>query len=400
MAGSHTRLSPSSAHRWARCAGAPNAEYGLSDKAGKDAAHGTCFHDVAATCLDFGLEPEDFAGTEVEADGYTFMVDDDMVRYMRPGLDWVRERAVGAKLFVETRVDLSPLLGPGEGGTADVGIVSVARKRIIVFDWKYGAGIPVSPVENEQLSLYGLGFWHTIAAPLFNNDPTGVTVELVIEQPRAPGGGGVWLTTMEALLEWGAGMAVLAEATHDPDAPRVAGETQCTFCKARRSPAGCDAYNQMAADLIGLTFDDMDSGAVPSLPRPADLTPERRSYIVLHADLIAKWLKDVHAQVLGDALKGEPTPGVKVVSGRRTRKWGDAEGEIAKILVAELGETGAYVREMISPAVAQKELTSEAYECVSRYVAWTDGKPALVPEDDKRAALQSYADKFGDEDLL
>jgi hypothetical protein len=383
------------------CPGAPNAEHGLSDKAGQHAAEGTVFHDLVATCLEFGLEPQDFAGTDASADGFTFTIDDDMVRFARAGLDWVREHAVGAKLFIETRVDLSSILGEGEGGTADVGIVNVARRKLTVLDWKYGSGVPVSPVENEQLMLYGLGFWHSIAAELFDHDPAGVTVELVIEQPRAPGGGGVWLTTMESLLEWGADVALKAAATHDPDAPRVAGETQCKFCKARKSPEGCDAYNQHNADLIGLSFDDMDAGIEPDMPRPADLTPERRAYIVRHSATFTKWLTDVHTQVLADGLAGRPIPGLKVVSGRRPgRKWSDAEKEVAKILVGEIGETAAYVRELISPAAAEKQLTPEAYERVSRYVEWGEAKPVLAPEEDKRQALQTYAEKFGDDDLI
>lgn len=400
MPGQHSRLSPSSAHRWLRCPGSANAEHGLSDKAGQHAAEGTAFHDIAALCLQYGFEPEDFAGFEVMADGFTFTVSDDMIRYMRPGLDWVREREAGARLFVETRVDLSPFLGPDEGGTADVGIVNVPKRRLTVFDWKYGAGVPVSPVENEQLMLYALGFWHTIAAELFGHDPAGITVELVIEQPRAPGGGGVWVTSMEHLLQWGGQAALQAIATHDPEAPRVAGEKQCKFCKARRSPAGCDAYNTLAADLIGLAFDEMDDGTAPVLTQPADLTPERRSYIVLHSDMIEAWLKEIHAQVLIDALAGRSTPGLKVVAGRRPgRKWSATEREVAKILVGEIGETAAYVRELISPAAAEKKMTPEAYQRVSRYVEWGEAKPVLAPAEDKREALKTYADKFSDDDV-
>lgn len=372
----------------------------MSDKAGQHAAEGTVFHDLVATCLEIGLEPEDFAGTVASADGFTFTIDDDMVRFARPGLDWVREHAIGAKLYIETRVDLSPWLGPGEGGTADVGIVNVPRRKLTVYDWKYGSGVPVSPAENEQLMLYALGFWHTIAAYMFSDDPNGVTVELVIEQPRAPGGGGVWLTTMESLLEWGAAIALKAQATHDPEAPRTPGEHQCKFCKARKSPEGCDAHNQMAADLIGLSFDEMDAGTEPAMPRPADLTPERRAYIVRHSAIFSKWITDVHAQVLADGLAGRPTPGLKVVSGRRPgRKWTAAEDEVAEILVGEIGEKNAYVRELISPAAAEKQLTPEAYKKVSRYVEWGEAKPVLAPEEDKREALQTYADKFGDDDI-
>src|SRR5688500_2727457 len=83
----HSDCGPSSLSRRMKCPGSRNAERGLPDRVSKDAAEGTVFHEVAAMCLEFGLEPDDFLDREFEADGYTFTFDEDFARHMRPGLD-------------------------------------------------------------------------------------------------------------------------------------------------------------------------------------------------------------------------------------------------------------------------------------------------------------------------
>lgn len=163
MAGSHSRLSPSGAHRYTRCYGAPNAEHGLHDAAGYFAAEGTVFHDISESCVRFGLEPEDFIGAVMDADGHTIAITEDFPRLVHGGLARIYELAEGCELHVEDIVDLAPLLGKGERGKMDIGIIDRLRKEITGFDWKFGQGVPVQPsfiddegIErpNEQLVLY------------------------------------------------------------------------------------------------------------------------------------------------------------------------------------------------------------------------------------------------------
>lgn len=437
MAGTHSRLSPSSAHRYSRCPGAPNAEAGLPDDPSRFAAEGTVFHEIAAWCLQWGMEPEDFLGAVFEEDGFEITVDADMVRYMTPGLARARELMAGPGRvsYVERRVDLSHILGEGEGGTADLTIIDTIEREIILWDWKYGQGVPVTAFENEQEMLYLLGAWNDLAWPLLGNS-ADVKVRLIIEQPRARGqltiregeesedeesdeaeldDGDVsdetpqvaeWETTMDdVIVNFGWRMSEVAEATRDPNAPRVPGPKQCKFCKRAKTKGGCPERNEYLIDVFGQMFDDIDAqeelGVTFPLDHPSLLTPERRSWIVQHAPMLKKFLTDVHAHVVHDAVSGEPTPHLKVVAGRNpARKYHEGvEEKVEAILVEELGPEKAYNKKILSPAQAEKLLPLKSYAKIEGYVDKGVAKATLVPLSSNKKALPTHSDKFTDEDI-
>lgn len=379
----HARLSPSSAARWLACPGS----VALCDKvpeqpASEEAAEGIVFHRVAAECLELGLEPADFIGQRLTADGHTFIFDEEMAGHMQPGLDRIRELADGP-MFVEQTVKLDPWL-PGQFGTLDCGIVG--HKEIIIFDWKYGAGVPVSPVENPQLMLYALGFHETIAYPYVTSNP----VRLVIEQPRAPGGG-EWVVSGLDLGAFGEKVREVGKIIDSPDAPLVPGEKQCRFCPARSI---CPAFAKFNLDLFSMKFEDLDAETPPDLP---EITPERRSYVVRHADMFRKWLDDLHAETLADALAGRPTPGLKVVHGRKpNREWADEE-QATSFLTRYLGDS-AFIKKLRSPAQAEKVLDKDVWRTpvLSMLISQGDPKPVLVPETDSRQAIEPLTAKFDD----
>src|SRR5690606_11185475 len=105
--------------------------------------------------------------------------------------------------------------------------------------------------------------WDTVACEIFDGNPAGIEVELIIWQPRVPGGGGRWTTTMEWLLEEGNRIRIDAAATYDPDAPRVAGEKQCRYCRVRADCATHAIYN---LSMVGLRFEDIDEGIESGKP--------------------------------------------------------------------------------------------------------------------------------------
>lgn len=409
MAGQHSRLGASGAGGWMRCSGRPHAEAGLPDRVTSWAAEGTAFHEVVELCLLFGLDPEDFRGLQVEADGLKIPVDDEMIGAMRFGLERVRELAEGDEvyLFIETRVDLSGIYDqPDEFGTLDVGIINIRKREITIWDWKYGKGIPVDPVENEQLRVYGLGFWDNIAWKFFDS-PDDITVRIHIEQPRVAGGGGEWFTTMRELLAWVPELQAGAAATVPADAPRTPGEKQCRMCRRRKTREGCYAYNAMVADLLGSDFDEMDvliemDAGLP-LPHPDELTTERRAWICLHADMIRKWLDLIHGHTLAEALRDEGVPFVKPVAGRegkRTYLGGeDVEKKVSALLVEALGPEEAFDRKPISPTQAEKKLSPELYAELRKFVHRSPAKPSLAPLSAKAPRIASLEDDFSEEDV-
>lgn len=383
----HARLSPSSAHRWLRCPGSVRMceEQGEEDRTSIYAAEGTVAHHVRECCLAFGLEPDHFLGQKIKADGFEFDVTEEMVEALRPGIEWVREQP--GELVNEYQVKFDRWM-PGQFGTLDVGIIG--KRRIIINDLKYGAGVPVEVTENEQLMTYALGFWDNVA----RHQTKAEKFLLVIDQPRAVGGGGEWEVHLDDLLEFGEKLRRGYKAVQDPDAPLVPGDKQCKWCTAK---AHCPALAAFSLEQIALKFDDLDEDEIAK-PDFGEFTPARRAKIALNKSLIESWLKEVHARVLHDALLGIETPGVKAVEGRKgARTW--ANERLAKrFLFKHLGYAGATTEpQLLSPAEAEKRLPKELRARLKDLTKQSDGNPALVPESSTKPALKSVAEMFDDD---
>jgi hypothetical protein len=414
--GEHAELGPSASSIWLACVGAPQAQKGRPDDAGFEAAEGTVFHEWAEICLKFDLEPHHIViGTEttVEAGGksYTIAYDEKMRDSMYEGLAFIREAMKldpDAILYVEKKVNLEPWCGPKQFGTTDVCIVCPNLKLIIVFDWKYG-GIPVYPEGNSQAGLYTLGSWVSYAGKHFDFDPHGVKVHIHIEQPRAPGGGGDWHTTMSDLLAWGEDVRIKADLTRQPNAPRTAGEKQCRYCKARKPSAGkpaCATYLAHKLDLFGMKFEDLDTGfengTPPVLPEIDELTPERLSYIYLNRASLMKFLEELHEIILDNHDRGRPTPLLKVVSGRGGARKPKASAAKAFEYTAKawLGDA-AYTKPTLLSAPKIEELVGKKAfkESFAKFVTAEPPGRSLVVIQDARDAHVPVADKLTDEDL-
>jgi hypothetical protein len=401
MPGQHSSLGASKAHRYRRCPGSIKAEQGLPDNAGEHAAQGTVFHEFAALAVEYGADPLAMVGATHYVEKFGDLpFTHEMAIGMLPGLELIESLldSPGRRLIVESRVDLSSWLGDGQFGTVDVGIVDIARSRLVTFDWKWGAGVPVSPVENDQAILYTLGLWGAVSTDFEARGiaPEDVEVIIIIEQPRAEGGGGVWTTNMALLLEEGAKIARDAEATRDPNAPRIPGVVQCKFCRAA-SFGTCKEYARFNADLLGTKFDDLEEQFLAGLPvelhsRRA-MTPEQRSQILLHRKMIDKWLDQLHEEAMRDAEAGRPVPGMKLVDGRSARVWRD-EAKAEFVLTHAFGEE-AFSRKLVSPAQAEEKVGKKAFQRdFGMFVEKQEPKPILVPLDHKRPARMTHGDKY------
>jgi len=384
-------LSPSGAHRWSECPGAPNAEDGLPDNASFAAKEGTFAHDIRERCLKTDKNAADYIGRKGEVEGEKFECDDVMAAHLQHGIDRLRKTAKG-HWFIETAVSMEPWV-PGGFGTLDFGAAS--RKLIVVDDLKYGAGIVVKPLRNLQLSLYGLGFWRTIARAY-----TKATDFLIrIDQPRAPGGGGEWETTLGELKEMGSELKRRAKLTEDPNAPRIPGVSQCRFCRA--ADAGtCPEYERfnmklLAAGLPNLDAEDDDAELV--LEDPKRMSPKKRSFIIRHTPMIKEWLAKLHEEALHDANMGRPVPGMKLVQGRKgPRQWSDEEKaeRLLKMYVQEADDVdleAIYKMTLRSPTQVETVLGKEIYSKLERkgLIKQSEGRLALVDDADKRPAIKS-----------
>lgn len=393
----HSSLGPSQWDRWVRCPGSVRQSSGVRDQGRYEAAEGTVFHELVSDCLIHGFEPEDCMPGRLVVDGHDIAFDDEMAASARDGLAFVREMAAqpGWRLYVETQVDISPWTQPGQFGTADVVLVNIADRWIIVFDWKYGKE-PVYPEENYQLSGYALGAWQTIVGPLFDHDPAGVKATLIIEQPRVPGAGGAWETTMTRLLEFGQHVrrqAMLTQAEHPPIVP---GPKQCRWCLARDK---CGPQAEWLLENAGLNFEALDvlieADAAPVLPE--EVTPERRSYLLSLRPLFTQWFDALHKSAYHDANVGRPTPGLKMVLGRHPARKiaANAAHKYERALVRLLGERAYSDPVLLSPAQAETLVGRKTYETeLARFVDVGHPQPVLVPESDRRPPVTSAVDLF------
>lgn len=393
MPGYHSPLSPSGAHRYRPCPASIREQEGLPDTAGEEAIQGTVFHDYAADCLELGLMPHGLVGDKYLCeDGkyrpFTQEMADKMVHGLK--LMWAVADEPGGQLFVEKRVSLDRWLGPDESGTSDAFNINILAKQLVTFDWKWGAGVPVSPVENDQGILYTLGVWNDYAEEAFEAAgvaPEDVEVKIIIEQPRAPGGGGVWVTDMATLLEVGEKIKVDAERTRDPNAPHNPGEKQCQFCRAAFWNT-CKARSEYIADLLSVAFDDLAEDFTDETPielvEARALTPAQRSRIVLNTALIKKWLDSLQQEAMKDATDGRPTPGLKRVPGRASaRAWKD--NEKAQIILQRTLGRAAWETKLLSPTKAEEAVGKKRYrEDLEGMVASSEAKPILVPISDAR----------------
>lgn len=384
MPGQHAKYSPSGAHRWMRCPASLYATLHIESPSTEFAAEGTLLHEIIELCLDLGLEAEDFLGKRMTADGFTFEVTQDHVWMLDPMVQSARLEP--GKMFVEQRVSAERWV-PECWGTLDTGWVS--KRQIKIRDNKFGAGVEVDAVENEQLMIYALAFWDNIA----RHETKAKDFVLWIDQPRVSSGGGVWATTLDRLLRFADKLQEAYERCEAAEPEYEPGEKQCRFCAIRNS---CEARQAFMLDVIGQKFEDLDEDPIlpPTLPRA--LTPERRSYIVKHRKMIEQWLERLHAEVLFDAMTGKPAPGFKAIDGRAgARKWRDQKSAI-KALKKLIPAEKIFNTVLISPSEAEKMIPPTNRELLKPLTVQAQGKPVLADEDHPKPAIKRTVDKFDD----
>ena len=379
----HARLGPSGADAWMTCEYFPTAvaEYGSPPTIWS--AEGDVGHKIHEEHYLIGTRPEDYVGKTYRVDGFKVTVEADWPRYFWPGFRRIED--FKGELYVEIKVDLDRWM-PGQWGFLDLGIAG--RRLVVVKEFKFGAGVPVNAVKNRQLSLYALGFWENIARHITDAEE----FLLIVDQPRCPGGGGEWRTTLDDLLDFGEEARKAAKRTYRKNPKRVASEKGCRFCPAAKA-GECDAFDAFNLKLMSLKFDDLTDS---DFDLPEKMTPKRRAHILKHRSQINRWLDSLHQQALDDAIAGRPTPGQKAVYGNYpARKWKDEE-RASQMLSKELERGEVFTKTLISPAQAEKLLDERTFQKFGKVINKGQPKPVLVPDDDNRPAIRSYVDLFED----
>ena len=379
MAKKHALLGASSSARWLVCTPSARLEAMFPDEQSPYAAEGTVAHDLAESILRHKLEGK----KAPKLDDYSTEMIEAVNRYVdicEEKVNEARARSSDAEAMIEARLDFSRWVPEGFG-TGDM--VIVADGILEVIDLKYGKGVPVSAVENTQMRLYALGAYDVNE---FLYDVK--TIRMTIVQPRLDSVSTDEMT-LEELLDWGEEIKPIAQRA-------FRGEGDCTpcdycnFCKARHT---CRAL----ADTC-LTAFYKDGGKLNQL-----LTDQEISDILAMKDLITKWIKGVYDFAYEKALSGEKQwPGYKLVEGTSRRTITDPDAAAKTLLDNGYKEKDIFKpRELEGITNLQKVLGKKGVaKYLEAYIDKPEGKPTLVPDSDKRPAIntvETMMNEFDDE---
>lgn len=406
MTSAHSTWSASGFEQKMLCPGSHVLQQGKPRRSSQYAAEGTAAHQVLTWALQESRPAAAYIGRVIEADGFTFTVDEDMTGHVQVCIDYVTDAAGDeGVIFADIRVNYSQYLDTPEleaWGTADV--IIARGDELIVIDFKYGMGVEVSAERNPQMSLYALGALQAYQGLVADFE----RVRMVISQPRIKKAASEFDISVEELETWGRSTArsavntcrnamavdrtqVTSEVSWDQVYLRP-GEKQCKFCSAK---AECPALRAEVAGTVNMTVASPDEFADDDVCKVSSGSDEAWLAACLSkVDLIEDWCKAIRAETERRLLAGESVPGYKLVPGKKgARQWVDAKvaEETLKSMRVKLEDM--YDLKLISPTTADKlakagTIGPRQWPRVQALFVQSQGKPHVAPVDDPRPALE------------
>ena len=345
---SHAPFAPSSMERWLNCPGAwglglrmlesPESEYSIE---------GTRLHDVAASFLKVG-RPPDVVTLKASPD-HAFLV---------PYLEHALQLIGLADTFYIEETFHHPTMPDLLFGTAD--LVTVTKDWLDIVDLKTGAGIMVSPEENEQLLTYAGMVYLTLAKMGNKRGKLPSRVRLTIVQPPdTEHPVKTWETTIaHVLYHMGAVEDAIRKAIQGATELRP-GEW-CRFCRAK---AACPA-------LRGDVIEALGTAETPAMMPRASLAQwlDRADRLMVWMDGLREYAHTYASEMLAQGREG--IPGWELRPKRATRQWDDEEAVIA---IARRRKIKIWQDKLLSPAMAEKAHPSLPEELRNHIVAVSSG---------------------------
>ena len=370
----HAVLSASSSERWLNCPPSARLCEAYEDKGSDYAAEGTDAHTLCEFRLKqaLGIPVEDpienlsWYNEEMEecAQGYA--------AYVVELLETAKQTCTDPVVMIEQRVDFSRWVQEGFG-TADC--IVIADGIMNICDYKHGKGVEVSAVGNPQMRLYALG-----ALEIFDDIYDIEEIRMTIYQPRK---GNISVDDMAKadLLRWAdTELYEKAEMAYAGQGNFCCGEW-CRFCKAK---AECRERAEANMELARYDFQ-----------APALLDDSEIAEILGKVDALTAWASDVKEFALQQAISGKEWTGWKLVEGRSNRKY-TSESIVANTV--EAAGFDPYERKVLGVTAMQKMLGKSRFEeLIAPYIEKPQGKPTLVPESDKRPAMNTAKNDFMEE---
>lgn len=364
----HARLSASSASKWLNCPGSIQAEENIVEKPSKYATEGTSAHSLAELCLVNNRTALSYLNQIIPETGWK--VDESMCGHVQSYIDYVE--SIPGDRMVEVRVDFSTWVSDGYG-TSD--IITINDTTLHIIDLKYGQGIRVDADNNSQLKLYALG---AISDYGYLYDIKTVTLHIM--QPRLDHVS-VFEISVEDLLKWAEYVKTRAAMCDMPNAPRIAGESQCQWCKAKGI---CPELMNLTESALLADFTDVSVN-----PKSPDKLSDRDLRFALeNRSLIISWLDAVQDIAFEKLSNGESFPGFKLVHGRSSRSWADPQ-VAEQVLVEALGAEAFAPKKIITAPQAEKALGKKRAALLDGLISKSEGSPTMVSSDDKRPEINS-----------
>ena len=369
----HAFLSASSSHRWLNCPPSVKLCEGIKDQSSSFAQEGTDCHELCAHLVEKALgipttdptEQLSYYNTEMQncAEEYS--------NYILEQIEDAKKYCTDPRILVEQRLDFSRWVENGFG-TGDC--VIVADEVLKIIDYKHGVGVLVDAKDNSQMMCYALG-----AIELFESIYDIKTIEMIIFQPRRQS---ISTYSMDKsdLLAWANNTLLpTARLAYEGLGEFKAGE-HCTFCKAK---ATCRKRAEYNLELARYDFEV-----------PATLDETEIAVILSKVDDLISWGNDVKNYALKAAQSGVRYDGWKVVEGRSNRKFTE-EGLVAETVIN--AGYDPYEKKLLGLTSMSNLLGKQKFqELLGGFIYKPPGKPALVPESDKRQAMNTAADEFND----
>lgn len=388
MPSAHARLSASSAARWMNCPGSIKLSERCPPSGTTDyAEEGTLAHAVAE--LKLRRHNNEITARKYNAEIKRLTASEMWCGEMDEATDWYADQVLealagagsDAELMIEQRLDLTEWVPEGFG-TADA--VVIGGGAIYVIDLKYGKGVKVEAQSNPQLRLYALG-----ASALFGGLYDFANVKTMILQPRLDHVS-VEEMPLDDLTRWGSEeVAPVAKEAAEGSDKTSCGEW-CRFCPAK---AVCRTRAEANLALARMEF-----------KQPKLLTADEIAEVLRQKDQLKSWAADVEEYALAQALAGEKYTGWKIVEGRSNRKYKDESGVVKALVGHGFDEAMLYERKLYGITAMEKLVGKKKLgEILGDLIVKPAGKPVLVPESDKREAINSASkakEDFGDAEAL
>lgn len=184
----------------------------------------------------------------------------------------------------------------------------------------------------------------------------------------------------DALYSWAETvLAPTARLAFDGEGDFKAGE-HCQFCKVK---ATCRKRMEYNMELAKYDFE-----------MPATLEDAEIAVLLTRVDEFISWATDIKEFALQQAIRGTHYDGFKVIEGRSNRKYTDEE-KVAET-VTKAGQN-PYEQKLLGITAMTALLGKKKFEeLLGSLVYKPPGKPTLVPESDKRPAMNTAKDDFNE----